>query len=188
MRLRRLRLDTLLLLMVVVMVLLLLLLLLLRLLLLLLQLLLLLLVVMVLLLRLLLGLLLLLLLELLGLAAAPQGVAHAAATGCTQASSRGARSSAYARAAHQFGAVGGGLAVRLGEIGRIRGHLRQTLDLEHLGGLEDVRQLLLRHIDLAVVHKVHHGLEVIVLHVLQDYNGMLARICGKQSLGVKKMV
>lgn len=56
------------------------------------------------------------------------------------------------------------------------------LDLEHLGRLDDVRQSLLGHVHLTVVHKVDEGLQVAVPHVLQDHDRVLAWIQDEQRL------
>lgn len=73
------------------------------------------------------------------------------------------------------------LRVRLAQRGRVR-HLREALDLQHLGGLDDVRQPLLGHVHLAVVHEVDEGFQVAVSDILQDHYRVLARVQDEQGL------
>ena len=67
--------------------------------------------------------------------------------------------------------------------GRRRGHLlvleaglREALDLEQLGGAQEVTELLVRHLYLAVVHEAQQRLEATRGDVLQDHDRVLARV------------
>lgn len=78
-----------------------------------------------------------------------------------------------------FGVIAG-LAVGFGHGGSVR-HFRESFDFQHLSCFEDLRQLLGGHIHFAVVHEVHHGFEVVVLHIFEDDNWMLAWVrCEKR--------
>ena len=66
------------------------------------------------------------------------------------------------------------------------GSLRQTLDLEPLRGLEEGGQLLLGNVDLARVHELKNGGEVLDGDVLEDYDGVLGGVLLKQRLEKNK--
>lgn len=51
--------------------------------------------------------------------------------------------------------------------------VRQALDLQRLGRLQQRRQLILRYVHLATVHVVHHGAQLLEFHIFQDEYGML---------------
>ena len=57
----------------------------------------------------------------------------------------------------------------------------QALDLEQLGHLEELGQLLLGHVHLAVVHEVQQQLHVVLTDVSQDHDRMRVRVRLKQS-------
>ena len=57
-----------------------------------------------------------------------------------------------------------------------RRKVSKTFDLQHPGRMQDLRQLLVAHTDLSVVHEPQQRLHVAVLDVPQYDDGMLARI------------
>ena len=66
--------------------------------------------------------------------------------------------------------VGGALSTILGIV------LCQSFDFQFLGDGKEVVEVLLSHVDLAVVHEVKDGLEIIVLDALQVEERVLVRI------------
>ncbi len=62
--------------------------------------------------------------------------------------------------------------------------LRESLDLQPLGGLEECRQLVLRHVYLTSVHELEDGGQVLEGHVLQDYDRVLGGVLLKQRLEI----
>ena len=66
--------------------------------------------------------------------------------------------------------VGGALSTVLGIV------LCQSFDFQFLGDGKEVVEVLLRHVDLPVVHEVKDGLEIIVLDALQVEERVLVRI------------
>ncbi|KAH9402817.1 hypothetical protein TYRP_015574 [Tyrophagus putrescentiae] len=59
-------------------------------------------------------------------------------------------------------------------------HIRQALHLQRLGGLQQRPQLRVADVDLAAVHEVNDGAQVLVAHVLQYHNRVLAGIVEEQ--------
>ena len=66
------------------------------------------------------------------------------------------------------------------------GSLRQTLDLEPLRGLEEGGQLLLGNVDLARVHELKNGGEVLDGDVLEDDDRVLGGVLLEQGLEKKE--
>jgi len=62
--------------------------------------------------------------------------------------------------------------------------LCQTFHLETLGRLEELRELVLGHVDLPGVHELQDGRQVLEGNVLQDDDGMLGWVLLQQSLEV----
>jgi len=58
----------------------------------------------------------------------------------------------------------------------------EAFDLEFLGGLEELGQLVLADVHLAGVHELEDGLQVAVRHVLEDDDRVLGRVLLQQSL------
>ena len=62
--------------------------------------------------------------------------------------------------------------------------LGQTLDLQPLRRLEELRQLVLRHVDLAGVHELEDCRQVGKWDVFQDDDGVLGGVLLQQGLEV----
>ena len=62
--------------------------------------------------------------------------------------------------------------------------LGQSLDLQPLCGLEEGRELILRHVHLPGVHELQDGREVLEGHVLEDDDGVLGGVLLEQGLEV----
>ena len=54
--------------------------------------------------------------------------------------------------------------------------VKQAFDLQHLGGAEEGVESLLLHLDLALVHEVEEEAEVLLPHVPQDHDRVLAGV------------
>lgn len=93
----------------------------------------------------------------------------------------GVRAPVQVAGRQQFGPVGRRVVRRLFDR-LVHRHLSQSFDFQHLGRFEDVRQLVLGHVHLAVVHELDHHLQILEFHIFEDDYGMLARIYCEQRL------
>jgi len=80
---------------------------------------------------------------------------------------------------NQFTALAGGTQLvhllHLLVLHILRG-LRQSLHLESLSSFEELRKLILSHVDLASIHELQDGGQVLERDVLQDDDGVLGRV------------